>query len=120
MANRVSDCEVKEVFTTTLNTLPYIIAAHSVIAQNGLAAYPCHDEASLKEVERWLAAHFAATSDQSYSLQKEKMGDSEDTYFDRSKGEGLKGSSFGQQAILLDCSGVLAILGKRKARFEVL
>lgn len=120
MANRVNDCEVKEVFSTTLNTVPFIVAAHSIISQQGLASYPCHDEASLKEVERWLAAHLAATSDIQYSIQKEKMGDSEDSYFDRSKGEGLKGSSYGQQAILLDCSGVLATLGKRKARFEVL
>jgi hypothetical protein len=74
------------------------------------------DEALLTQLELWLAAHLSST--QSAEVQSEKLGDASVTY-KTSAGDGLAGTRFGQQVMLLDPTGCLKNGGKSPASFNV-
>ena len=69
---------------------------------------------TLTEIERWLTAHFASAWDQ--RLVSEKIGDSAVVY-QYVKEKGIKSTDYGQRAMLLDTTGLLARLGGPKATF---
>lgn len=108
MAVRVDSAEVKVVIDTSLTDLTafILVASQQVDRISGLTA------AVLKEIERWLAAHFVAIRDKRTS--KDNVGDSSHTYEGKT-GMGLQFTRYGQQALLLDTTGTLAKLGLRKA-----
>lgn len=106
MAARVVDADIEAIWTggTVSDWSPYIAAAHIVVESKGIASADCHDEESLKEVERWLTAHFASSESedtQSASLLGESVT------FRGQGGADLNASKYGQRAKLLDCSGIL-------------
>lgn len=72
-------------------------------------------EAALK----WLAAHLiASTSDDgSQVLTSAKLGDASDSYARAKTGDGIAGTTYGQQAIAI--APCLARLGRAKASIEV-
>ena len=117
MANRVNNCDVQAIMPETVITefAPYIAAAHSVVEANllnlGIA------DATLKEIERWLAAHFASINDP--LVKSDRTGDASSTFHGNS-GLGLDFTPYGQQAKLLDPTGTLARIGAKKAYFKVL
>lgn len=68
----------------------------------------------------WLAAHLVATTgDSSGTVTTRKLGDAQKSWARATVGEGLKGTSYGQQALLLDPCGCLSRLGKPTATVEV-
>ncbi len=70
----------------------------------------------LELIERWLAAHYYAHSDQLFA--KKKTGDASAT-FQGEFGKGLDSTQYGQTAKRLDTSGCLASLDKgSKASME--
>lgn len=72
------------------------------------------------EIELLLAAHFALLVVERGGLKGTKTGDSSD-FYNSIKGEGLKSTRYGLQALALDKTGILADLatpGKR-AQFRV-
>jgi len=101
---RVSGSEVQDIIDTDLETLtPFIDAASQLVdGISGLGA------ATLKEIERWLAAHFVAIRDQ--RTAKDSVGDSSHTYGGKT-GMGLDFTSYGQMAKALDTTGYLATVG---------
>jgi hypothetical protein len=108
---RVTDSEVLAIVDTQKTDLsPFIAVATALVDQLDDA---CLDEPMKKEIERWLAAHFVTISDG--VVQRDKIGDAEVWYNVANLGQGLKHTRFGQQAILLDCSGLLARMGVRGA-----
>ena len=117
MAVRVTDAEVKEIIETTINTVPFIIAANllvtNTLGSTGLSA------ATLTEIERWVSAHLVAIRVR--QATKEKIADAEITFEGNqtSMGKGLLATTYGQQAIMLDTTGALSSLGKKKASIEV-
>lgn len=113
MALRVTDDEVKEIIDTSLSSLtPFITVAEQQVDRiSGLGT------AVLKEIERWLAAHFVAIRDKRTS--KDNVGDSSHTYEGKT-GMGLEFTRYGQMAKLLDTTGTLAKLGLRKAALTYL
>lgn len=134
MANRVTSTEVKQILVTVLTGSqldPFITAANLIVTEklgtSGLG------DALLKEVERWLSAHFIYVSNPSYSstaknargvVISEKVGDATIEYADISKGVYpnlglLSGTVYGQQAIIIDLTGTLANLGKKRASVNV-
>ena len=134
MANRVTSVEVKQILVTVLTGTqldPFIAVANLIVTEklgtSGLG------DALLKEVERWLSAHFIYISNPSYSstaknargaIISEKIGDTAIEYSDISKikntGLGLLSSTvYGQQAITIDLTGTLANLGKKRASVNV-
>ncbi len=117
---RVTSDEVKEIINSALtNLIPFIAAANTLVTDElsglGLSA------TRLKEIERWLAAHLVAVSrDRSLGQVVEKeIGKTREKYMSFPSGLAINSSSYGQQAALLDTTGTLANLGRKKAAFRV-
>jgi len=120
MAVRVSNVEVKEIFNTDItDTSTFIVAANTVI-NNELSAEITSgdvDTATLKEMERWLAAHFACSWDQ--QPVEEKLGEAGVRYqgkFDK----GLESTTYGQRVLLLDPTGRLASGSRKVSTFKAI
>jgi hypothetical protein len=113
---RVTDEEVKEIISTSLDTTAFITAANLIVSEfldsSGLT------DAHLKEIERWLAAHLVAIRDP--KVLSEAIGDAQATYEVGILGRGLNFTSYGQQVLILDTTGKLASVGKREAKIETI
>ena len=114
---RVAAAEVKQIINTTLDPLPFIEAA-SVIVSDRLSGKGL-SETTLKEIERWISAHFLSIR-QPIRVSQSIDGASERFQVPPASMDGLKSTSYGLQALLLDSSGTLANLGKRQIGFEAL
>ena len=115
MSTRVDGDEVKEIIETELTALqivPFITAANLIVTDQLTGE---HSAALLVEIERWLAAHFVAIRDP--RAKAEKTDDASATYYGKD-GLGLNHTPYGQQVKILDTTGILASLGKRKAEFR--
>jgi len=112
---RVNGDEVKQIIGTelTASQIDPFISVASVLAGNisGLGAD------TMKEIERWLAAHFVAIRDP--RLKSTETGDAKDEYLGV-VGKGLEATQYGQQALFLDTTNALASIGKRKIIFKAL
>lgn len=112
---RVIDGDVKEIIDTSIDTTPFITAANLIVTdQLGSSAFSA---AYLKEVERWLAAHFVAIRDK--RAKSVTIGKSRADFSDK-YGLGLDFTEYGQQVKVLDTTGTLANIGMRKAGFTVI
>lgn len=119
MANRCTAAEVKEIIDTTLieaQISPFITVANLTVTDI-LGATTVLSANQLKEIERWLSAHFVAIRDP--RISREKTEEAEATYHGKSD-MGLDHTPYGQQVKLLDTTGTMTNLGKRKAFVEVL
>ena len=108
---RTNPDAVKEIIPTSLTTSQisaYIDISNTIVTNNvtcGLGADV------LEEIERWLAAHLISIT-QERQAKKEKVGEAEITY-QGEYGVGLKSTTYGQTALMLDTCGGLANLGKK-------
>ncbi len=114
-AGRVTVDEVKEIFDTDLNAnnIEAMIRAANMLVTAKLTGVGYAD-AELKEIERWLSAHFAAQMDP--VAETEKIGDAQIRYalaISRgSAGLKLNNNPYGQQVCVLEYQGILVNLGK--------
>lgn len=101
---------------------PYIEVADTIVTEElgsrGLSA------SRLKQIELYLAAHFAIVTLERGGLQQQRIGfqGPEDTYKQiQNKSEGFLSTRYGQQAVALDTSGRLGAMSKSaiKAQFKV-
>jgi len=76
----------------------------------------CGGDAALLEIQKLLAAHFLTMYER--QPKSEKIAEASVTWMGQD-GEGLKASLYGQQALALDCSGILARAGLKRATFQV-
>lgn len=116
--SRCTGAEVKEILDTALTEseiAPFITAANLIVTD--MLSSSALSTAMLKEIERWLAAHFVAIRDP--RISREKTEEAEATYHGKSD-MGLNHTPYGQQVKVLDTTGTMANLGKRKASVEVL
>lgn len=93
-----------------------IIDDAALMAENCLSTKSAAvQEAALK----WLAAHLiASTSDEgSQTISSTKLGDASDSYARATTGDGVSGTTYGQQAIAL--APCLAYLGRARAKVTV-
>ena len=92
-----------------------------VIDDAALLAVDClksADEDTQEAALRWLSAHLIASTGGEAVIASERLGDAHTTYSRASIGDGIGGTTYGQQAIaLLPC---LARLGRAKARITVI
>jgi hypothetical protein len=119
---RVTSAEVAAIIdydTTGITDItPFITAANLLVTQ------VCTDSSLgtdlLKEIERWLAAHFVAVRDP--KLTSQSAGGASDSYETNKTGFGLKLTRYGQQAMALDTSGALMAIaeGAKKASMKIL
>lgn len=111
---RVNDAEILEIVDTKVTSFTAFIIAASIIVDTKLATPGIiTDTTQLKEIERWLAAHLFIVMER--QTKKEEVGETSIEYFMMSLGKGLDSTLHGQQVKILDTSGTLASLGKRKA-----
>lgn len=120
MAARASEAMVKEIIDTDLTNeqvAPFLAAANTLVTD--LLLSESYSNETLKEIERWLAAHFVAVRDP--QVTQEKIGDIQATYEGKT-GMGLNSTRYGQQAMLLDHHGILArkASGKRPAEVKTI
>ncbi len=122
MAARVQATEVKEIVPSSI---PDDVIVSSMIANATLVV----DEAllsaglsadRLKMIELYLAAHFVALTEEGGGVVESEFGDSRDQYADI-YGDGLSSTRFGQMALALDSSKLLAntTSAKLSAQFRV-
>lgn len=78
----------------------------------------CGGSDALNQIMILLAAHFIATL-RDRTAKSESIGGEWSITFMGQDGLGLSASLYGQQAIVLDCSGILAMAGMKKATFQV-
>jgi len=122
MAARVTADEVEAIMDdsfameSSFDVSPFITVATLVVDDRLSSAG--HSDALLKEIERWLSAHLASCK---YTRHKsQQIGDTQEALQVGALGKGLEWSSYGQQVKLLDSSGILANVGKRKTVLQAL
>lgn len=117
MAARATEPMVKEIIDTDLTNeeiTPFLAAANTMVTD--LLLSESYGVTTLKEIERWLAAHFVAVRDP--QITQEKTADAQATYEGKT-GMGLNSTRYGQQAMLLDHHGILARVASGKRPAEV-
>ncbi len=121
--SRVEPHEVKEIIETArVDIEAFITASNSLVTDvlggEGLGTV------RLKEIERWLAAHFlahAGTDKTAGQVVEEQIGDTRRRFSDGQAAFGkLDSTRYGKMALLLDTSGKLAGLGRTRAQFRVI
>jgi hypothetical protein len=76
------------------------------------------DAEMLTDIEMYLAAHFVAVRDP--RATSERIGNEYQVAYERGEtGQGLKATTYGQQAIGLDYTGKLAALGLKQATIRL-
>ncbi len=76
-----------------------------------------HNARTLQKIELNLAAHYVVLTTEKGGLTKTKMGDAEDTLANVYS-DGFRSTRFGQVALVLDSTGILASLSNLKAKAE--
>ena len=112
---RVTDYEVKEILDTDIDTTPFITAANLIVTD--ILGTSDLNSDLLMEIERWLAAHLASVRDQQPS--RERIGDAE-IYYRGTSGLGLNATLYGQQVMMLDTTGAMSNIGKKKVLFTAI
>ena len=112
---RVTALEVKAIIDTDADPTPFIFAATLIVDR--IVSDLASDDV-LKEIERWIAAHLVAVRDP--RLSSESFGGASESLQTGQLGMGLKYTSYGQQALLLDPTGILAALDKKRASVKTI
>ena len=127
MAIRVTEAEVREIIDIDVaftNVDSFIAAANRVVEDNlaGLvdnAGNQRISDETLKEIERWLSAHFQAVQDKRFT--RERAGENDVSYEGKTQYY-FKFTGYGQMAVMLDPTGTLMNLEegeKPKATLKV-
>jgi len=104
-----------DVDSTITDLTPFITIANLLVTEK---LSTIHSDDMLKEIERWLAAHFVAIRDP--RAKSESIGGISISYGGNMNGEGLRSTLYGQQVLALDFSGTLAKLGMKQASINVI
>ena len=118
MSYRVTGAEVKEIINTSLTVdevNPFIAGANALITGKCSSTYTATE---LKELERWLAAHFVAVRDpvkSAYTRQSIAGGPAQDYQLTAKNPVGLATTAYGQQVLILDYENTLAGIGVNQA-----
>ena len=116
MVARVSEAEVKTLIDTNREVSPFIDDAHLIVNETLLARGLTEER--LKLIEKYLAAHLVALTEERGGLVRFKVGDSSEEY-QLDKGAGIAQTRYGQQAIDLDTTGTLRAMSRKKGQAEL-
>lgn len=94
-----------------------VIDDASLIADKCAADWSDAQETSIR---KWLAAHLLASTHDGGVITSESLGDASESYKRAQVGDGIAGTTYGQQAIALDDTGCLARSGRAKASIGVI
>lgn len=109
---RVTNEEVLSVMDTSLTDLTIFIDIANNLVNETFASSSLSDT-TLKYIELYLAAHFACIL--TPQLKSVKLGEATDQYNVPELGKAFYSTTYGQQALALDTTGLLASRGKIKA-----
>jgi hypothetical protein len=114
---RVTEAEVEAIIDvdSSISATAFITAANLLIDE--VLSGEGMDDDYLKEIERWLAAHFVAMRQR--QLKAQWLGTAKEEYIG-AVGKGLDFTQYGQTVKLLDTSGKLAKVGKPQMGFYAL
>lgn len=104
---RVTDADVKQILATAMDTLPFIQTAH-LLTDLYLSAAGYSLE-HLAEIERWWAAHLCCI--QEPRLVSRTLSDTREEFARWPEGEGLAGTPYGRQVLILDTKAILTEQG---------
>lgn len=91
-----------------------IISDAALIAARCLDGVPCGTQ---KAALKWLAAHLIASTQEGGVLTSSRLGDAQESYSRAVMGNGIMGTTYGQQAVaILPCLGRA---GRAQARITV-
>lgn len=93
-----------------------LIADAVLIAEECVSSY---SDDKQKAIIKWLTAHLIVSTTKSGVVTSERLGDASVSYARASMGDALKGTTYGQQVLLLDTNGCLAKKGRAKSTIEV-
>lgn len=118
---RTSPDEVKEIIETDMvdaDIQSYIDSAGALIDSILVGVL---GDVLLKQIEKWLTAHLAAST-REQMVKKAGAGPASATFYGDAEGKGLESTPYGQQAIALDYTGTLKRIsgGKLTLTFEAL
>ena len=117
---RVTVTEVRDIIETALTANQinsFINMAYAVTRPLAGNLGACGGSDTLEQIMLLLAAHFVTLRDR--MLKSESIGGEWSASFMGQDGTGLNASLYGQQALALDCSGMLAKAGMKQAVFQV-
>lgn len=117
MPNRASETDVLAIMDTSLTEeqiTPFLDAANSVVDEKctGLE----YSDKTLRQIETWLAAHFACARDP--QIAESKAGEAA-WKFEGKTDLGLDSTRYGQRVKILDSKGSLADLDSAKTPAEL-
>lgn len=118
-AFRVTEDEVEALFDfveSSIDLVPFMAAAYYTVNQH--LQDSIDNEDLLKEIERWLAAHFLAIRQKQTS--KEAISGAISETYEGKYDLGLNFTRYGQQAMILDPTGKLSKLGTDKAGANII
>jgi len=121
MANRTNATDVKAIIDTqlTITEVTVFINTANLIVTTNLGSKSL-SVATLTEIEKWVSAHLIAITKTRQALKK-KVGDAEDTYTTYSPLVlGIRSTTYGQTALILDSSGTLGSMGLKAVTIEAI
>ena len=115
MANRVTVAEIKEIIETAMTDgdITAFTTAANLTVTDVLGDSTALSLDQLKEIERWLTAHLIASTRERMALT-EGAGGAEITSTGE-WGSGLSSTPYGQMVMMLDTTGGLKSLDKKRA-----
>lgn len=115
---RVTDTEVKTILETSIDTTPFITTANIIVTDRlsgeGL------DADLLAQIELYLSAHLATFRDPRIKTEQIGAQQARAEYQMIAIGTGLDSTSYGQMVKMLDTTGIMATIGKKKVIFKAL
>lgn len=105
----ITEAEVQAIMPSYPTSMAPHITVSTLIVKEHLDG-TVNTDAINKEINRWLAAHFAATMEA--LTTSEGAGKVQATYQRGEAGKGLESTQYGQNAIAMDASGKLKALSE--------
>jgi hypothetical protein len=111
--------DVRALITTALSDaqVAVIILDMQLLSEVCISGYACSRQIA---IIKYLTAHAISFSAGHGAKTQMQLGDASESYATAIFGDMLKGTTYGQMAMMLDTNGCLAKLGKRAAKFDVL
>lgn len=96
-------------------TVSAIIDDAALLVEGCVSTYSADRQAA---IVKWVAAHLIASTGSEGVLTSDKLGDAQQSYARAQTGMALRGTTYGQQALLLDTTGCLSRLGMGRATLQ--
>lgn len=117
---QITETEVKAIMEDHVDEsrLTIFIRTAKLTVDNLLVGKATYTDATLTEIQLYLAAHYAASTVYRQSIREENL--TSNVSYNSIKGIGLDATMYGQQVKILDSDNILSDLSKNRAVFRSL